>query len=75
MKKKNAQTGKAELSANTLRKYTEIKNTRGLRMLHALMVRLRERKEMERIVDCTNPPSQVSSLCGKGFDAVCKQGS
>ncbi|CAE6855210.1 hypothetical protein R75461_07671 [Paraburkholderia nemoris] len=71
MEKKNAQPRTAELSANTRRKYTEVKNPRQLRVLHALMVRPRPREEMDRIAGCSNSPSQIASLRGKGFDIPC----
>ncbi|OUL92944.1 hypothetical protein [Paraburkholderia hospita] len=71
MKNKNAQPSKAELSVNVRRKFTEIKNPRQLRVLHALLVRPRPREEMDRIAGCPNSPSQIASLRRKGFDIPC----
>lgn len=71
MEKKNAQPDKAELSANTHRELTEIKNPRQLRLLYALMLGPRPREEMDRIVGSPNSPSQVAALRRKGFTIPC----
>ncbi|MFM0263119.1 hypothetical protein [Paraburkholderia sediminicola] len=71
MKKKNAQPSKAELSANTRRKFTEIKNPRQLRVLQALLVRPRSREDMDLIAACSNSPSQIALLRRNGLEIPC----
>ena len=71
MTNKNAQPSKAELSANTRRKFTEIKNPRQLRVLHALMVRPRSREDLDLIAACPNSPSQIALLRRNGLEIPC----
>ncbi|MFC5428475.1 hypothetical protein ACFPTO_06610 [Paraburkholderia denitrificans] len=71
MKNKNAQPGEAESSAKEHREFTEIKNPRQLRVLHALVLGPRPREELDRIAGCPNSPTQVAALRRKGFLIPC----
>ena len=58
-------------TAKATRKFTGTDNPRHLRVIHALMIRLRKREEIDRIAGAANGPDLMAELRRRGLRVEC----